>query len=187
MKDPAIVGYCRTGIAKAGRDALNQTHGILLAAHVAAGGRAYTHDWRQTDRTGRVAVGPFMNVENASDVFVVSDTSSVVCDGRPVPDVAQAAVQQGRRVEQLIARQLKDANRNACFSTPTAATWPWSAGISRSWRAGACARLTWLIWVALHMMALRQLQNRLRVQTQWLWSYVTGQRSSQLTPERLRT
>jgi acetyl-CoA C-acetyltransferase len=34
MKDVAVVGYCRTGIAKAGRGALNQTHGIPLAAHV---------------------------------------------------------------------------------------------------------------------------------------------------------
>ena len=34
MKDVAIVGYCRTGIAKAGRGALNQTHGIPIAAHV---------------------------------------------------------------------------------------------------------------------------------------------------------
>jgi acetyl-CoA C-acetyltransferase len=34
MKDVAIVGYCRTGIAKAGRGAFNQTHGIPLAAHV---------------------------------------------------------------------------------------------------------------------------------------------------------
>jgi len=34
MKEVAVVGYCRTGIAKAGRGALNQTHGIPLAAHV---------------------------------------------------------------------------------------------------------------------------------------------------------
>src|SRR5271165_427745 len=34
MKDVAVVGYCRTGIAKAGRGALNQTHGIPLAGHV---------------------------------------------------------------------------------------------------------------------------------------------------------
>jgi acetyl-CoA C-acetyltransferase len=34
MKDVAIVGYCRTGIAKAGRVAFNQTHGIPMAAHV---------------------------------------------------------------------------------------------------------------------------------------------------------
>jgi len=34
MKDVAIVSYCRTGIAKATRGALNQTHGIAMAAHV---------------------------------------------------------------------------------------------------------------------------------------------------------
>lgn len=34
MKDVAIVSYCRTAIAKAQRGALNQTHGIALAAHV---------------------------------------------------------------------------------------------------------------------------------------------------------
>jgi acetyl-CoA C-acetyltransferase len=34
MKDVAIVSYCRTAIAKAQRGALNQTHGIAMAAHV---------------------------------------------------------------------------------------------------------------------------------------------------------
>ena len=34
MKEVAVVSYCRTGIAKAVRGALNQTHGIPLAAHV---------------------------------------------------------------------------------------------------------------------------------------------------------
>jgi len=34
MKDVAVIGYCRTGIAKAVRGALNHTHGIPMAAHV---------------------------------------------------------------------------------------------------------------------------------------------------------
>jgi acetyl-CoA C-acetyltransferase len=34
MKDVAVVSYCRTGIARAVRGALNQTHGIPLTAHV---------------------------------------------------------------------------------------------------------------------------------------------------------
>ena len=37
MKDVAVVSYCRTGIARAFRGALNQTHGIPLAAHVLKG------------------------------------------------------------------------------------------------------------------------------------------------------
>jgi acetyl-CoA C-acetyltransferase len=34
MKDVAVVSYCRTGIARAKRGALNATHGIPLTAHV---------------------------------------------------------------------------------------------------------------------------------------------------------
>jgi len=34
MKDVAVVAYCRTGIARASRGALNQTHGIPMRAHV---------------------------------------------------------------------------------------------------------------------------------------------------------
>ncbi len=34
MKDVAVVAYCRTGIAKAQRGALNQTHGIPMLSHV---------------------------------------------------------------------------------------------------------------------------------------------------------
>ena len=34
MKDVAVVAYCRTGIARAQRGALNQTHGIAMTSHV---------------------------------------------------------------------------------------------------------------------------------------------------------
>jgi NADH:ubiquinone reductase (H+-translocating) len=43
--------------------------------------------------------------------------------------------------------------------------------------------LVWILWALIHVMFLPQVQNRLRVQMQWLWSYVTGQRSSRLIPE----
>ena len=46
--------------------------------------------------------------------------------------------------------------------------------------------LIWLVWVFIHVMFLPQLQNRLRVQRQWFWSYWTGQRSSRLIPETPR-
>ena len=34
MREVAVIGYCRTGIARATRGALNQTHGIPMTAHV---------------------------------------------------------------------------------------------------------------------------------------------------------
>jgi NADH:ubiquinone reductase (H+-translocating) len=144
----------------------------------------------KTDRAGRVAVGPFMNVEAVPGVFVVGDASSVVSDGKPVPGVAQAAIQQGRYVGRLIARQLKGREPKRSFrysDKGNMAVVGRNFAILESGRLRTSGRLTWLIWVALHIMALPQLQNRLRVQTQWLWSYVTGQRSSRLIPEQPRT
>jgi uncharacterized membrane protein YccC len=52
--------------------------------------------------------------------------------------------------------------------------------ILESGRVRMSGFVTWLVWVFLHLMSLPQLQNRLRVQRQWLWSYFTGQRSSRL-------
>ena len=37
--------------------------------------------------------------------------------------------------------------------------------------------MTWLVWVFIHVMSLPQLQNRLRVQTQWLWFIVEASKS----------
>src|SRR3984893_6063731 len=61
----------------------------------------------KTDRAGRALVGPFMNGQEVSGVFVVVDASSVMRNGRPVPGVAQAAIQQGRYVGRLISQLLK--------------------------------------------------------------------------------
>ncbi|MGA7327116.1 MAG: hypothetical protein WBX25_22185 [Rhodomicrobium sp.] len=46
--------------------------------------------------------------------------------------------------------------------------------------------LAWLAWAFVHIMSLPQLQNRLMVQRQWLWSYFTGQRGSRLISEAPR-
>jgi hypothetical protein len=60
------------------------------------------------------------------------------------------------------------------------------AVLERGWlRTGGF--LTWLVWAFVHVLSLPQLQNRLRVQHQWVWSYFTGQRSSRLIPEPPRT
>ena len=140
----------------------------------------------ETDRAGRVLVGPFMNMQNAKGVFVVGDASFIVSDDRPVPGVAQAAIQQGRYVGRLIARELTGEETKRpfrYFDKGNMAVVGKNFAILESGRLHMSGFLTWLVWVFLHVMSLPQLQNRRRVQTQWLWSYFTGQRSSRLIPE----
>jgi NADH dehydrogenase len=142
------------------------------------------------DRAGRVSVGPFMNVEGVSGVFVAGDTSSVVNNGRPVPGVAQAAIQEGHYVGRLISNQLKGREPDRPFryrDLGTMAVVGKNFAVLESGRLRMAGFITWLVWVFIHLMELPQLQNGLRVQIQWLWSYFTGQRSSRLISEGPRS
>lgn len=143
-----------------------------------------------TDRAGRVIVGPCLDVPDVPDVFVVGDTASVVQNGRPVPGVAQAAIQQGRYVGRLICARLEGREPKRPFRYSNKGN---MAVVGRNFailEAGPFRMsgfLTWLIWAFIHVASLPQLQNRLRVEFQWLWSYFTGQRSSRLISEPPRT
>ena len=140
----------------------------------------------KTDKAGRAAVGPFMDVDGVGGVFVVGDASSVTCNGRPVPGVAQAAIQQGCYVGRLISRQIEGREPKRpfqYFDRGNMAVVGKNFAILESGRLRMSGFATWLVWVFLHLLSLPQLQNRLRVQRQWLWSYFTGQRSSRLIPE----
>jgi NADH:ubiquinone reductase (H+-translocating) len=140
----------------------------------------------KTDRAGRASVGPFMNVQDAPGVFVVGDTASVIQDGRPLPGVAQAAIQQGRYVGRLISEQFKGREPKRPFrylDKGSMAVVGKNFAVLEAGRFRMSGYVTWLIWVFIHLMSLPQLQNRLRVQAQWLWSYFTGQRSSRLISE----
>ena len=144
----------------------------------------------QTDRAGRALVNPFLKVVDAPGVFVVGDAASVMQSGHPVPGVAQAAIQEGRYVGRLIAKELKGrkVKRPFCYFDKgnMAVVGKNYAVLERGWLRTS-GFTTWLVWAFVHILSLPQLQNRLRVQHQWLWSYFTGQRSSRLIPEPPRS
>jgi NADH:ubiquinone reductase (H+-translocating) len=144
----------------------------------------------KTDRAGRALVDPFLKVADAPGVFVVGDAASVMLNEHPVPGVAQAAIQQGRYVGRLIAKELNGRTVERPFryfdKGNMAVVGKNYAVLERGW-LHTSGFLTWLVWAFVHILSLPQLQNRLRVQRQWLWSYFTGQRSSRLIPEPSRT
>jgi NADH:quinone reductase (non-electrogenic) len=144
----------------------------------------------KTDRAGRALVGPGLNIVEAPGIFVVGDAASVMQNEHPVPGVAQAAIQEGRYVGRLIAKELKGRKVKRPFryfdKGNMAVVGKNYAVLERGWLRTS-GFLTWLVWAFIHILSLPQLQNRLRVQRQWLWSYFTGQRSSRLIPEPPRT
>jgi NADH dehydrogenase len=143
----------------------------------------------KTDRAGRAFVGAFMDIPEAPNVFVAGDAATMTQDGHPVPGVAQAAIQQGRFVGHVIANRVRGRKDGGPFryrDKGNMAVVGKNFAILESGYLHSSGFLTWLVWAALHVMALPQLQNRFRVQTQWFWSYLSGQRSSRLISEAPR-
>jgi NADH:ubiquinone reductase (H+-translocating) len=142
-----------------------------------------------TDRSGRAIVGPFMNVPDTSGIFVIGDTATLVRNGHPLPSVAQVAIQQGRYVGGMIAREItgrKPSGPFRYFDKGTMAVVGKNFAILEFGAIRLAGMGAWLVWAFIHLMFLPQLQNRRRVQNQWLWSYLTGQRGSRLVAEMPR-
>jgi len=142
-----------------------------------------------TDRAGRIPVDPYLRVPGVSGVFAVGDVAALSQAGRPLPGVAQVATQQGRYAGQVVFDLLEGEAPQRPFRYFDKGT---MAVVGRNFavlqRGGirTSGFVTWLLWVVVHVMFLPQLQNRLRVQRQWFWSYWTGQRGSRLINETRR-
>jgi NADH dehydrogenase len=139
-----------------------------------------------TDRAGRLPVDPFLMVSGVNGVFAVGDVAALIEGKRPLPGVAQVAIQQGHYVGRVISQQLKGRVPRRpfrYFDKGNMAVVGKNFAVLERGRIRLTGFLTWLIWVFIHVMFLPQFQNRLRVQRQWLWSYLTGQRGSRLISE----
>jgi NADH dehydrogenase len=120
-------------------------------------------------------------------VFVVGDAASVV--GLTLPGVAQVAIQQGRFVGKLIAGQIQGPSPPRPFryqDRGNMAVVGKNFAILERGKLRLAGFATWVLWATLHIMTLPQLQNRLRVQVQWAWNYLTAQRSSRIISEPKR-
>src|ERR1700745_1622124 len=153
---------------------------------IAAGVRIPSATVLWTAGAGRAFVAPFMDIPEAPNVFVAGDAATMTQDGHPVPGVAQAAIQQGRFVGHIIAnrvRKRKDGRPFRYRNKGNMAVVGKNFALLEAGHLRSSGFVTWWVWAALHVLAVPQLQNRFRVQTQWFWSYLSGQRSSRLISE----
>ena len=74
--------------------------------------------WLQvdTDRAGRVRIQSDLTVPGYPEIFVIGDTASFEEKGKPLPGVAQVAMQQGRHAAKVIHRRLTGGSPPGPFS-----------------------------------------------------------------------
>ena len=138
------------------------------------------------DPSGRVEVQPDLSIPGHAEVFVIGDLARMLNrDGSQVPGVAQGALQGGRFVAGVIARE---AAGNAPPARPVF-RYHDKGNMAAIGRAEAViatkhfARhglLAWLLWWAIHIAFLIGFRNRLLMMFHWGWQWLTYKRGARL-------
>jgi NADH dehydrogenase len=135
------------------------------------------------DRAGRVKVTPALTLPGHDDVFVVGDLAAVESDGRPVPGLAGAAIQEGRHAARNVLRQLRGAPPVPFHYRDRGAF----AVIGRGSAVGVAFRrlplagvAAWLVWLGVHLAFLVGFRNRIAVLLGWAYTFFTRRRPMRL-------
>jgi len=181
VRTGTLVTRIGPGIVEAGEERI-EAETVLWAAGVAASplGAALG---APVDRVGRVLIQPDLTIPGHPDVFVIGDLASLNGpDGRPLPGVAQVAMQMGSHAARNIIR--------ATEGQPLRAFKYRNLGdMATIGRASAVANLPtmrlkgwigWLAWLFVHIFNLIGFRNRIVVMVQWAWSFFSYQRAIRL-------
>jgi NADH dehydrogenase len=137
----------------------------------------------EADHAGRVRIKPDLSLPDHPEIFVVGDTASLEQDGKPLPGVAQVAIQQGRYAANLIRRKVTGKPAPPpfrYFDKGNLAVVGKNFAVLESHKIKLSGFPAWVVWAGVHLQFLGQSSLRLSVLVQWAWTYVTGQRGSPL-------
>lgn len=154
---------------------------VLWAAGVAASPLARTLGV-PLDRAGRVRVNPDLTIPGRDDVYVVGDLASLDQDGKPVPGVAPAAMQEAVHAARNIERALRGQGRLPFryHDKGSLATIGRAAAVADLGRMKLSGLIAWLAWLFIHILFLIGFRNRFVVLFEWAWSYLTYDRGARL-------
>ena len=154
---------------------------VLWAAGVAASPLARSLGV-PLDRAGRVATEPTLQVPGHPRIFVVGDLCAFVDNGRPLPGVAQVAMQQGAHAARNIVRAIdgKPLEPFHYRDYGILATIGRGAAVGDVYGFKITGYFAWLFWLFLHIFWLIGFRNRLAVMSEWAWAYLTFQRRVRL-------
>jgi NADH dehydrogenase len=150
----------------------------------------------ETDRSGKIVVGPDLSVPGHPEVFAIGDTAHVVAPVRNllgiksktpmvIPGVAQPAIQEGKYVADVIRRRVAAHGKPKPF-------WYWDKGdLAIVGRTYAVADLrfakfagfpAWVLWAIVHIYFLMGFANRFFVLLQWGLDFLTKRRGVRVLP-----
>jgi NADH dehydrogenase len=154
---------------------------VLWAAGVAASPLARSLGV-PLDRVGRATPEPTLALSAHPEIYVIGDLCAFTQDGKPLPGVAQVAMQQGAHA----GRNIRRAIDGKPLETFRYKDYGIMATIGRGSAVGDIFGLkisgypAWLFWIFLHIFWLIGFRNRFVVMTEWAWAYFSLQRRVRL-------
>jgi NADH:ubiquinone reductase (H+-translocating) len=138
----------------------------------------------ETDRQGRIKVLPDLTIPGFPDIFVVGDQAlSMGKDSKPLPGVAQVAMQEGSYAAKAIANRARGVRNTKPFHYFN------KGDLAVIGRASAVADVfgfhlwgfpAWLIWLFIHLMYIVEFRSRIIVFIEWAFLYLTSNRGARL-------
>lgn len=138
----------------------------------------------ETDRSGRIKVGPDLTIPNYPDIFIIGDLANTVDKkGKSLPGVAQVAMQGGSYAARAIRARVQGKQPPRPFHYFN------KGDLAVIGRAAAVANIlgvhisgwpAWLIWLFVHLMYIVEFQSRILVFIQWGFEYLTFSRGARL-------
>lgn len=143
---------------------------------------ARTH--AETDRLGHIKVNPDLTIPSFSKIYIAGDLASVAGpDGRPLPGVAQVAMQCGAYAARAIRERLEGPRQIPpfhYFDKGELAVIGRGRAVANIFGMHLSGLLAWLVWLFIHLMYLVQFQSRVVVFVQWGFHYLTFSRGARL-------
>jgi NADH dehydrogenase len=154
---------------------------VLWAAGVAASPIAQSLGV-PLDRAGRVTPEPSLALAAHPNIFVAGDICVFVENGKPLPGVAQVAMQQGtcagKNILRAIAGQPLEPFRYKDYGIM--ATIGRNSAVGDVFGLKISGFFAWIFWIFLHIFWLIGFRNRFVVMTEWAWAYFSLQRRVRL-------
>jgi NADH dehydrogenase len=138
----------------------------------------------ETDRGGRIKVQSNLTVPNYPDIFILGDLAHAVDEkGKPLPGVAQVAIQGGAYAAKVIRARLEGKPELPAFhyfNKGDMAVIGRAAAVANVFGIHVSGLLAWLMWLLIHLIYIVEFQSRVQVFIQWGFEYLTFSRGARL-------
>ena len=137
-----------------------------------------------TDKSGKIKVNPDLTIPGYPNIFVVGDLATLDGkNGKPLPGVAQVAIQGGAYAARTIRARLAGKHELKpfhYFDKGDMAVIGRAAAVANIFGLHISGLPAWLVWLFIHLMYIVEFQNRVLVFIQWGFEYLTFSRGARL-------